>query len=189
MNQLDPACRSRLYQLALDGQATYATWIDPALIPFAPQLREMCAQNSCGQYDTSWMGPPAIGPVDELMARVRSFADGLVVQSVTQLEDCYDYPGMVEAKTSHQAAFIGILAAVRQEVPDCGLLALDVGCCQICGECTYPDEACRQPDAALASVEAYGINVNAMLTACGLKYNNGRDTVSYVGLILFRTPG
>lgn len=36
----------------------------------------------------------------------------------------------------------------------------------------------------MAPVEAYGIDVSKMLSACGLNYNNGQNTVSYVGLIL-----
>lgn len=186
MNSSDQELRDRLYQIAISGGATFAAWIDPAAIPFVPELRAMCAQNSCGSYDTSWMGPPAIGPVEDLMPRVRAFDAGLVVQTVGQLEDSYDFPGMMEAKVNHQVVFTRILAAVRREMSGRALLALDVGCCQICGdsECTYPDQPCRQPAEALASVEAYGINVNPMLTTCGLKYNNGPDTVSYVGLIL-----
>lgn len=177
-----------LIKLALDQQASFAAWIASDLIPFAPELRELCEQNKCGAYASSWMGPPAVGPVADLMDRVRSFPGGLVVQSVGQLEDSYDYPGMMEAKADHEARFARIVDAVRRALPDTGLLALDVGCCHICDPCTYPDEPCCRPDEAFSSVEAYGIHVNGMLTACGLKYNNGRDTVSYVGLILLADP-
>mgnify|MGYP001001382319 CR=1 FL=1 len=174
-----------LVRLALEMEATHAAWIDSGDIPFAPELRELCVQNSCGSYNSSWMGPPAIGPVEDLMARVRLFPAGLVVQTVGRLEDAYDYPGMMEVKARHEAMFGRLVAAVRGLVPAAGrCLALDVGCCHICGTCSYPDEPCRRPDEAMASVEAYGIYVNGMLTTCGLKYNNGPDTVSFVGLIL-----
>ncbi|MEA4889366.1 MAG: DUF2284 domain-containing protein [Clostridiaceae bacterium] len=174
-----------LVRLALEMQATHAAWINSSDIPFAPELRELCVQNSCGAYNSSWMGPPAIGPVEELMARVRSFSAGLVVQTVGQLEDSFDYPGMMEVKARHEALFSRIVAAIRGSVPAERFLALNVGCCHICETCSYPDEPCLRPDEAMASVEAYGIFVNGMLTACGLKYNNGPDTVSFVGLILF----
>lgn len=172
-------------QKALELQASHTAWITTDLIPFAPELRELCAQNSCGSYKTSWVGPPAIGTVEELMLKVQAFPGGMVVQTVGQLEDSFDYPGMVAAREDHDAMFNRVVAAVRDQVPGVRILPLSVGCCHICGTCTYPDQPCLRPDEAFASVEAYGIHVNAMLTNCGLKYNNGPDTVSYVGLILF----
>lgn len=42
-----------------------------------------------------------------------------------------------------------------------------------------------QSDKAVASVESYGIDVNALVTSCGIAYNNGPNTVSLVGLFLF----
>lgn len=175
----------RLVQLALDHGASHAAVIPSAEIPFAPELRACCVQNVCGRYATSWVGPPAIGEVDDLIPQVRVYQQVLVIQTVDLLEDCFDYPGMVAARERHGKVFRQTLAAVRNVCPDQALLALDVGCCEICPDCTYPDVACRFPEDAVPSIEAYGINVNPMLTACGLKYNNGPDTVSYVGLILF----
>lgn len=187
MTKLDADSKDRILQAALAERAVLAGWLNPADIPFSLILREMCAQNSCGQYGTSWMGPPAIGPVSELAERVRAYSDGLVIQTVYQLEDSFDYPGMLEAKAEHKAVFLEILADLRQKFPaeTAGLLALDAGCCNICDPCSYPGEPCRLPGEAISAVEAYGINVNGMLSLCGLKYNNGRDTVSFVGLILF----
>ena len=60
--------------------------------------------------------------------------------------------------------------------------------CKICKECTYPDgEECRFPDKAVASVEAYCIDVNALVTSCDIPYINGPNTVSFVGLFLFKS--
>lgn len=186
MNFQDPI-HSTLYQMAIEQGFTFAAWIDPASIPFAPELRAMCEQNSCGQYGTSWKGPPAIGPVEELMQEVLQFKNGLIVQTVGQMEDSFDFESMMEAKEQHQDHFYELVAQIKDDQTDLrdNMLALSVGCCDICGDCTYPDSPCVRPDEARASVEAYGINVNAMLTSGGLKYNNGPNTVSYVGLILF----
>ncbi|HEY3424048.1 MAG TPA: DUF2284 domain-containing protein, partial [Negativicutes bacterium] len=53
-------------------------------------------------------------------------------------------------------------------------------------KCAYQDnEECRFPDKAFASVESYGIDVINLEKACGIPYYNGKNTVSYVGLILF----
>lgn len=173
-----------LKELAQSLGATYTAVLDPAEIPFAPELRELCDQNACGRFATCWVGPPAVGAVKDLMAQVRDFPVGLVIQTVDQLEDSFDYEGMVAARKSHQKIFREIRKAARQKYPSWSMLSLDAGCCDLCPECTYPDDPCRLPDEAIPSVEAYGINVNPMLTAGGLKYNNGKDTVSYVGLLL-----
>ena len=66
------------------------------------------------------------------------------------------------------------------------MLPLNAGCCRICGRCAYLDgEPCRKPDEAVASVEAYGIDVMQMEKDVGIPYYNGKNTISYVGLILF----
>jgi predicted metal-binding protein len=186
MNQLTSAQKEILGQLALANGASRAAWVDPVDIPILPELQDYCRQNSCGHYATSWAGPPAIGNVDELSAIVHSCIAGLVVQTIGQLEDAYDYPGMLAAKARHSEIFPAVLAAVRQAVPEWPTIGLSAGCCSLCGECTYPDQPCLRPDEAIAPVEGYGIYVNAMLTLAGLRYNNGPDTVSYVGLILFK---
>ena len=41
------------------------------------------------------------------------------------------------------------------------------------------------PDKAFGALEAHGVDVAALLGRCGLKYNNGPNTVSYVVLVLF----
>jgi predicted metal-binding protein len=65
-------------------------------------------------------------------------------------------------------------------------LALSAGACSICETCTYPDgEPCRLPEKAMASLESYGIDVAQLIASSGLSYNNGPNTVSYVGVILF----
>lgn len=186
-NPFDKEIHKQLFKLALDSGFTYAAWISPAKIPFAPELRSLCEQNACGKYGSSWKGPPAIGPVEELMQEVIQYKNGLIVQTVGQMEDSFDYESMVETEEEHQDHFFELVREIKYNHPvlQDQMLALTVGCCHICDNCTYPDSPCIRPDEAFASVEAYGINVNVMLTAGGLKYNNGPNTVSYVGLVLF----
>jgi predicted metal-binding protein len=186
MQVLNLESRTQLSQIALAAGASRAAWIDPAAIPILPELQDYCRQNTCGHYATSWGGPPAIGDVETLTAAVRQYTAGLVIQTIGQLEDAYDYPGMLAAKDRHQAVFPAVLAAIRQAAPGWHILGLSAGCCHLCGQCTYPDQPCLRPDEMTAPVEGYGIYVNAMLERCGLHYNNGPDTVSYVGLILFK---
>ena len=171
-----------LLDLACSKGADRAAIIDVADIPFAPELRGSCDQNYCGRFATCWVGPPAIGDVDSLMLRVREYPAALVVQTIGQLEDSYDYEGMMAAKDIHEKMFRALRPTVKAHFAGRETLDLSCGCCNLCEKCTYPEAPCLLPDEAVSAVEAYGINVNPMLTACGLKYNNGKDTVSYVSL-------
>lgn len=173
-----------LLSLALKHGADHASIIATSDIPFAPELRGSCDQNYCGRFKTCWVGPPAIGDVEALMQRVLDFPAALVVQTVGQLEDSYDYEGMMAAKDTHEQMFRSLRPAVHALFSGQPNLDLSCGCCNLCEKCTYPNEPCILPDEAVSAVEAYGINVNPMLEACGLKYNNGKDTVSYVSLYL-----
>jgi len=166
--------------------AKNAAIIDPGNIKGVPALREMCALNSCGKYGTNWMCPPATGPIDELTKKIKLYKHGLVFQTVYQLEDSFDFEGMMDAKAIHQKVFDKVLTAFKDKYRLNDFLPLGAGACEICAECTYKNgEKCRFPDKAIASMEAYGIDVTALVTSCGIPYNNGESTVSYVGLVLF----
>ena len=79
-----------------------------------------------------------------------------------------------------------LLMMSLEEYPDENLLPLNAGCCSICPTCAYlDDEPCRNPDQAVSSVEAYGINVIALQKSAGLPHYGGKNTVTYVGMILF----
>lgn len=68
------------------------------------------------------------------------------------------------------------------------ILPLNAGPCTYCAKCTYlAGEECQFPDKAVSSVEANGIDVMALVKASGIPYNNGKNTVSYVALILFNS--
>lgn len=47
-------------------------------------------------------------------------------------------------------------------------------------------DACRYPNQAIASVEAYGIEVSSTVANVGLCYNNGPNTRSTVAIVLRR---
>jgi predicted metal-binding protein len=172
---------------ALELKASYAAIADASKIKFHEDYREACKKNICRKYDTNWMGPPAIGPINELMDKVRQYKQGLLIQTAHQLSSSFDYKGMIAAGKVHGEIFRKILDHVKNKYKFEYILPLNAGCCDICERCTYLDgkEKCRFPDKALSSVEAYGIDVMALEKSAGIPYYNGLNTVSYVGLILF----
>ena len=155
-------------------------------IIFSEAFRTACESNQCGQYGANWACPPGVGESAELIARARQFGNGLVVQTVWPLEDQFDFDGMMAGREKHTAVFREVVARVSPLLSDGEKLALCAGACSVCSSCTYPSgEPCRLPEQAMASLESYGVDVAALISRAGHSYNNGPNTVSYVGLILF----
>ena len=46
-------------------------------------------------------------------------------------------------------------------------------------------EPCRFPEKAFPSLEAYGVFVSKLAQACGMRYINGANTVTYFGVVLY----
>ncbi len=132
------------------------------------------------------MCPPAVDSFEDCKAQILELSQGVVFQTVYKLEDSFDFDGMVKAAEIHETVFRSILDYIQSDSRFPDVFALNVGDCKACKKCTYPDDKqCRFPDKAVASVEAYCIDVNALVSNCDIAYNNGANTVSFVGLFLF----
>ena len=48
-------------------EAGFSAWapLDGATIELKPEVRDMCAAYSCGQYGKRWSCPPGCGPLEE----------------------------------------------------------------------------------------------------------------------------
>ncbi|MBR5680902.1 MAG: DUF2284 domain-containing protein [Clostridia bacterium] len=175
----------RLCGIALDAGAYRAGVISTGEVKTDAAFRKMCEQNLCGNYGRSWMCPPDAGPIEELMAEVRTFSHILVYQTVGELEDSYDFEGMMEAGARHNQVVRRIRDELRAE-PLKRVLHLGAGGCRMCETCAKKTgEPCRHPELAMSSLETYGINVSELAKAAGMKYINGQNTVTYFGAALF----
>lgn len=173
----------KLVQMVLDCGATKAVLLDQSQIVLSAEFRKACEMNSCGVFGRCWMCPPDVGPIDELMAEIRTFPHGVWYQTIGEIEDSYDFEGMTEV--SHNHAMLS--QRIKDAVPE-GLRVLHLTCggCHVCERCAkMDDEPCRFPVRALASVESYGVDVYNTTRGTDLKYINGANTVTYFGLLLF----
>ena len=158
-------------------------------VPTDPTFRQMCAQNICGLYGRCYMCPPDVGEIDALMAQIGEYRRALVYQTVTELEDSFDFEGMVAAKKQSYLLAQGIREALR-EAGFSRALHLGAGGCGVCESCAkQTGEPCRFPERAMPSLEAYGVNVSLLAKAAGMKYVNGQNTVTYFGAVLFSWDG
>jgi predicted metal-binding protein len=78
-----------------------ASMIDVNEISFDESLRSYCEVNYCGSYGKNYACPPNIGDAKEVIAKAKSYRKALVFQTVTEIEDSYDFEGMKEAAKRH----------------------------------------------------------------------------------------
>ena len=171
-----------LSQLA--GEAGFSAWapLDPGTIECKSEVREMCAQNTCGQYGKRWSCPPGCGTLDECAQNLRGFSHGILVQTIGTLEDEFDVEAMMETEALHKEYFQRMFSVLREKTGR--VLALGAGCCTKCKTCAYPDGPCRFPEEAMSSMEAYGMLVLQVCKDNGLTYYYGSDKIAYTGCFL-----
>lgn len=174
-----------LTQAAKELGADRAAVIDARSVVTDPVFRDMCASNQCGRYGTCYMCPPDVGGIDELIQSLSNYSHVLVYQTVSRLEDSFDIEGMQEARGNHTRLSLALRKRLDKSVLP-HALHLSVGACGVCPDCAKQiDEPCRFPDLAMASLEAYGINVSALARSADMNYVNGQNTVTYFGAIFF----
>ena len=148
-------------------------------IIFSPELLKACEANVCGKYNKCWTCPPAIGPMEDHIKKILGFSHAFIFTTKGDLEDSFDYEGMMKAKEEHDRITLEMHEKFGRTNPVFG-----AGGCKICKTCAYP-EACRFPDKTYISIEAAGINVTELSRAGGVNYNNGENTVTYFSIILY----
>ena len=168
-----------LFEQALAGRAFEHAVISTAAIKFSPELLKACESNVCGNYNHCWTCPPAIGPLEKHMKKITAFSNAFVFTTKSDLEDSFDYEGMMRAKDCHN-----LLTAEMHEQFGKTNPVFGAGGCKICETCAYP-EPCRFPEKTYPAVEAVGINVTNLSQAGGIRYNNGPNTITYFSMILF----
>ena len=163
-----------------------AAIIDVDQITFSNEVRGYCEQNQCGKYGINWACPPGVGLLWELEAEARVYQHGVLLQKVHKLSSSFDFHGMMDGKAALENILRTAWKLVKEKYGAVEMLVLGAGACEICPECTFvKGEPCRQPKEALASMEAYGIDVMSLVKKYDIPYNHGPETVSYVGLVLF----
>lgn len=172
----------RLQKAALETGFSKAVFLDVSTMEVRSEVRDMCASGNCQRYGTNWACPPACGTIEDCQARIEAYKSGLLVQTIGDLEDEYDGGAMMEAQARHKKHFYEFLQVLRKEYP--GLLPLGAGSCEVCKVCSYPGEACRFPEKAISSVEAYGIMVMDLCKANHLDYYYGPEHIAYTSCYL-----
>ena len=169
-------------ELALSQGFTCAAALDPGALAVRAEVRDMCAADKCRAYGRNWTCPPHCGSLEECAARLGEMGSGLLVQTVGQLEDSFDFEAMAETEKRHLEHFHALADLLREKCP--GVLCLGSGGCRLCKSCAYP-EPCRFPERACSSMEGWGLLVNDACQAAGVPYYHGKNTLAYTACYLF----
>ena len=173
-----------LLQRAVELGANRAAAIAVKDIPFDRSFRALCESNSCGNYGRCWTCPPDAGEIDTLIAEAKQYDTAVVYQTVDELEDSYDFDGMMAAAQRHNDLAQRISCLFTEERGRGAILHLGAGGCRVCPVCAKrTQEPCRHPEQALCSLETYGVAVSELAAACGMNYINGQNTVTYFGAV------
>ena len=175
----------RLIKAALSCGAHQAQVIPASRLVTNREFRKMCEVNTCGMYGKCYMCPPDVGEIDTLMSELRDYSSVLVYRRTEPLSDPFDAEGMHRARR----IMFRMAQKLRDETKTFNIartLHLTAGACGVCPTCAKQEGLpCRAPDRATSSLEAYGIDVTALVTSAGMRYNNGENTVTYFGAIFF----
>lgn len=155
-------------------------------IPFDISFVQMCEQNACGNYGRNYCCPPHMGPPEELIADAKTYDKAYVFETVGELEDSYDFEGMMDAAKKHQDLCRSINNWCKEHLKT-AFKTLANGSCNICEVCAIrTNEPCRFPESALPSLDTCCIYVSELARIANMNYINGQDTVTYFGLVFVK---
>jgi predicted metal-binding protein len=172
----------QIQELALHCGFSHVGPIDADTIRLRTEVRDACAVNKCGAYNTKWSCPPGCGTLEECEARIRKYKKGILVQTTGILEDSLDYDTMAQTSKDHSAHLEAFTEAIKKLYPNS--MIMGSGGCRLCEKCTFPDKPCRFPDKMTSSMEAYGMVVSDVCQDNNLPYYYGQNTLTYTGCIL-----
>lgn len=173
-----------LEALCVDIGFSHIAPLDMATLKPQQDVRAMCEVNRCGMYGKCLSCPPSCGTLEECIAEIRACKEGILVQTVGELEDEFDGEAMMETEHAHKAHFRDLVSRLRGEGLD--ILPLGSGACGYCKTCAGPDAPCRFPDKRISSVEAYGILVLQLCKDNNMTYFYGKDRIAYTSCVLLK---
>ena len=150
---------------------------------YSAAVRKICEGNSCRNYGASWACPPAVGTLDECRKRIAQYNTMMLFTKKYTLDSSFDFEAMGEGLRDFKKA----VDRFHRNLDLPSFLLLSNEGCGRCTKCTYPDEPCRFPNLLHHSLEGYGFVVNELAKEANIRYNNGPNTVTFFGALLFNS--
>ena len=162
---------------------TSAVVVDSSVIECEESIRALCAPDKCRNHGTSWVCPPGCGSIESCRGIVASYDSAVLLQSVHENVDYADKEKMYSITCEHNEAAMKLFDQIKEEQGSAYLLT--TGGCNLCENCTFPDEPCRIPDKNRGSLSAFGINVGKLCEAAGMEFSFTSGIMRMVACILY----
>ena len=91
-----------LEKLGTDTGFSHIAPLKCSTIELLPEVRQMCEANTCGMYGKRWSCPPGCGTLEDCRAKIQQYQNGILVQTVGELEDAMDGETMMETEALHK---------------------------------------------------------------------------------------
>lgn len=159
------------------------SFFDPKELEFSDRVRWIC-EHECAQYGQSWACPPNVGTVDQCRAHCLGYRKGLMISTITEVEDIADIAATLATRREHEEITNQVADLMKRHgaVP----FVLSTESCAICPRCACLDgQPCRFPEKMHPCVESQGINVIPLLERNGLEFQYGQNVVTWISLLLF----
>ena len=158
-------------------------YIDPAQLEFSDRIRYIC-QAECPRYGQSWACPPGVGSVAECQGKCGSYANCLMIATITEVSDIGNLSETLRTRGPHEKLTNQVRDLMREQgtVP----YILSTEACAVCDRCAIEDGLpCRLPGKMHPCVESHGINILGLLDRRGLAFQYGENVVTWFSLLFY----
>lgn len=145
-------------------------------------VRKICIEK-CQYYGTSWACPPAVGTLEQCRKRCEQYDYMMLFSGKYEIEDFFNSAKLLESISWFKKMVERFDKKISNFLSSYILLSNEG--CGVCQSCTWPDAPCRFPDKLYHSIEGYGFNINQLADYAKMRYNNGQNTITYFGALLF----
>lgn len=143
-------------------------------IIFDESLIKYCEKNICKLYKKTWVCSPEANTHFKL-ERIKNAKEIIIFNKIYKLKNISNVDNEIKD-------FRKLLKGLKKLTSKNDLL-FGIGGCEICGVCTYPNNACRYPNKAILPLSIVGIDVLKTTTKNKLKYDNGPNTTTLFGML------
>ena len=89
--------------------------LNMATLDAKEEVRAMCAANTCRAYGSNWSCPPACGTIAQCAEKMSRFTRGILVQTIGEREDSWDFEAAQEAAENHKERFRRIALRLHKD--------------------------------------------------------------------------
>ena len=175
---------SRLIAYAREEGFTAAAVLDSPEIVFDPGFRPYCAENLCGQYEANYSCPPVCGSPEEMKEKILAHKKVLVLQTMCQVRDFSDKPGIRAGKRRHNMASQRLMKRLRKA--GCDGFMVGASGCSLCSPCKMQQgEPCAFPELRWSCMSAYCIYVQKLAESCHMEYQVKNGIIPFFGMYVY----